>query len=576
MEPGTIVKWHDLSSISYSTPTVVDNSPIFMTAFSCDKGTEALIEINADDFNDMYGKMDFAKHGQSAIQAQNIVDNGGRLFCKRVVAEDSTLANIVFVANATVDDNNVLTIKWTSQSITGCKTFKEVKDAALNLLDAANGVFPLVICSDNGRGVSKKAIRLNPDYLTSSGIGKMFYALSVYEGTGVVETTTISINPETIYSGKNYSLDPTKTAQISGYVDEVVFNAYAGYIANALGLDIDTVKNYDLLNGYTCSGKAVTDFVIDQESVNLNADTGILLAEGTNGSFGDAPVGTTAWTQALVSVFDGTFSNEIYDLDQHKVCAILDANYPDEVKNAIFDLVTFREDCVFFRDYGLGMTNFSLIQEKKFSSFSGKNNKFTSDYVTSYYIEDPNTLKNIEVTMLYDMAAILPGYFNGGGFAPLAGQYNGFVLPAAIKGTLSFTPVITPAVNQKSALDNLRVNYCLFEEAQCVVQSCYTSQAEYTQLSYTCNVTGIQTVVRAVRSACPKSRFAQGSDLSQYEANINKVLEDYIAMFNTLRFTYTGDRLTESQKIFHASIEFAFLNWAQTEYFDVYAINAEE
>ena len=33
-------------------------------------------------------------------------------------------------------------------------------------------------------------------------------------------------------------------------------------------------------------------------------------------------------------------------------------------------------------------------------------NKFIADYATSYTIKDPNTFKNIEVTMLYDMAAI--------------------------------------------------------------------------------------------------------------------------------------------------------------------------
>ena len=139
MYPATIFNWHDLSEIRTDVvPENLDDAPLFMQVFSCDKGTEELIEISGNDFANMYGTMSFDRHGQSAIQAQNIINNGGRLLAKRVVANDSLLANVVIVANVTANSGQV-TVKWTSQSISGCKSFKEVKEAALAL---ATATFP--------------------------------------------------------------------------------------------------------------------------------------------------------------------------------------------------------------------------------------------------------------------------------------------------------------------------------------------------------------------------------------------------------------------------------------------------
>lgn len=576
MYPATIFNWHDLSEIAVDNPTQIDDSPLFMQVFSADKGTEELIEITGADFANMYGTMNFAKHGQSAIQAQAIIDAGGRLFAKRVVAPDSTIANLVLVANVTAGDGAV-TVKWTAQSISGCKNFAEVKEQALQLLDADAGVFPLFIYTDNGRGKSIKAVRLNPDYATSKTIGKMFYTLYVYEGASISEQLTVSFDPTVVYNNQAYRLDEYTNAQITGLVDDTVYEAYLNVVSEALGLTVADTRINDLVFGYTNKGQILEGFTVDQESVDLDADTGILLQEGTNGSFGDAPVGTPAWTQAIVEVFNGTFSNEVYDIDQHKIAAVVDANYPDAVKDAIADFVNFREDCVYLRDYGLGKTTFLEIKEYHDAIDEERRSKFIADYVSSYVIKDPLTKKNIEVTMTYDIASLLPGHIANNAFAPMAGTYNNFILRNAIKGTVSFTPINTPSINQKAAMEELRVNYALFEDNNCVVQCCYSSQEKYTQLSYVNNVIAIQVVMRAIRTACPRQRYALaiGTDLSIYSDAVNNVLSNFITNFDVLRFQYTEDALKASQKIFYASIEFAFLNWAQTEIFDIYAISNE-
>lgn len=606
MYPGTIVNWHDQSHIQEQTTVQdVDNKALFMVVSSFDKGPEGFLEAEKDQFNALFGKMYFHKHGQNAIQAQRIVDAGGRLLVHRVCAEDATLANVILTATVTasesqkvdeegnalyldengdetttVTENPVMvssaSIKWASTSVAGCKTFDEVKEKALELLDEDAGVYPVLFFTDNGRGVSSKAIRLIPDYNTSKGIGKMFFTASVFEGTASIETKSITLDPVVIYQNVAYGLDKTSMIQVKGETLEVAYEAYLDKIASTLGSTVDVVRNYDLVYGYTEKGAVIDGLSLDAESIDLNANYGIELKEGSNGAFGDAPVGTEAWAEAMRAVWAGEVTDKVWDVDQYKIAAVVDANLPLVVKEAMAQFVTFRQDCVFFRDLGLNLNTF--LEIKAAYDKNKTKNRFIADYCTSYMVKDKLTKKNINVTMMYDFVECLVNHFNTGAHTPLAGVINSFVLKEAIKGTINFTPIITPTVNQKEAMDDLRVNYAIFEEDNCVVQSLYSSQDMNTQLSYINNVLAIQEVIRAIRRVCPKHRFSlvTGSDMSYYAKSVNNVLKEFANNFSVLQFIYTKDPLKASQKIFYASIKFAFHDWAQTEIFDVYAINSIE
>lgn len=609
MYPGTIFNWHDNSAITVpEVPSEIDDAPLFMQVFSSDKGTEDLIEISGSDFDAMYGTMRFDKHGQSAIQAKNIINAGGRLYAKRVVAENSTLANRVLCATVTHTSDTLVTVKWEAKTIENAKTVDEVIEAAREFANTS-GVYPLIVYADNGRGVSGKSVRLNPDYSTSKTIGKTFYTLVVYENSNITEQATVSFDPTVVYNDTAYRLDKTTNIQITGTVIDDIYELYVQDLATVIkapqgyvGTDTDYVRSLDIIYGYDNRGNILTNFKFDDTGDDPNVAYGITLESGDNGDFGETPaVNTTenataftAWKNAIVNVFNGSFSDEVWDVDQHKIAAVVDANYPVEVKDAIFLFVSFRKDCMFFRDYGCGanalnddLTTYNSILTA-YNSFnrsisiqgsdvfySTVRNYFTSDFATYYQIKDPVTKKNIEVTMCYDLANILVSHIANVPFAPLAGTANGMILSSAIKGTLNFVPVVAPQMNQKDALDKIRVNYAIFEDDNCVIQSCYTSQESYTQLSYSGNVLGIQRVLRAVRTACPKQRYSlsTANDLQDYATAVNNVLSNYVTNFDVLNFIYQEDRLKISQKIFYASIEFAFLNWAQTEIFDVYAIN---
>jgi hypothetical protein len=605
MYPGTFFNWYDQSAINTTDANVIDNSPLFMVVSSFDKGPENFMEISGSEFNSLFGTMSFERHGQNAIQTQRIIDAGGRIFVKRVCAEDATLGNVIFVAHltttetqkvdedgnpiylddageeTTVDTGNPVmissvSIKWEAVGVTDCTNIEDVKTKALELLDEDAGVYPLLIFTDNGRGESGKSIRLIPDYSTSKTIGSMFYSATVFEGTKVVESVPATFDPETIYSNNSYAISGNLMNQVKCATLVPVYEAYITKIAEALGIDVNVARSYDLIYGYTNKGSSIDGLTIDAESIDLNSEYGIELKQGSNGTFGDKPVNSPAWTEAIRKVYAGEAGDEVWDVDQHKLAAICDANFPITIKEEIARFVNFRKDCVFFRDLGLDLTTF--IQINAAYSENTMRNCFIADYCTSYEVKDPGSKRNIKVTMMYDFVECLVAHLATAPYNPLAGTANSFVLKEAIKGTINYTPIITPSVNQKQAMDDIRVNYAIFEDDNCVVQTLYTSQEKYTELSYVNAVLGIQQVARAVRTACPKNRYSMvtNNDLSSYAKAVNTVLSAFSGNFARLEFSYTKDPLKISQKIFYATIKFAFHQWAQTEIFDLYAINIED
>ena len=681
MYTGTVFNWHDNSGFETGAAAVdTTNRPLFMVVNSFDKGPEKLVEVDATNFNALFGTMSYAKHGQGSIQAQRIIDAGGRLLVKRVCAADSALANSVLVA--TIDGNE---LSWSIEPIETVEvregsliverephTFEEVKKAALEFYDKANNTYPLFVITDIGRGISNKAVRIIPDYDTSRGLEKMIYRFNVYEGTTLLENANISFDPTYTFNGDYYGLDKNRMTQVTGEVIPEIYEEYLETVTKLVypaATELDKYKKivsrFDLINAYTFKGENIYVYDADDkptsnialklkldESGNIDgADLNVLYGNkfgftGTYGKYTESPakygnehdvydfingddadlikdaeptipeptdptydevvaqVAYRRWVLDIASVFlgydtDGSAIDEVWDCDSHKIFAIADANYHKIIKDCIVNFVEFRKDCLFLRDSGIGFydvksavdvyTNYTLanylVKEGSDYDFNGDElpyiatnmrSKFVADYGTTYEVVDPISRKNIEVTMIYDMVSNLTTlYIDQGPFAPLAGTYNGFQLASAIPGTINFTPIVTPTSNQKQAIDDIKLNYAIFEEEDtCVVQSNYTSQNANTQLSYINNVLAIQEVARVVRAACPRNRFRliTGSDMSEYATAVSRVLQSYNSYFEVLEFQYTQDNLRSVQKIFYASINFSFNNWAQTEIFDLYAL----
>lgn len=625
MYPGTIVNIIDQSYLGDTDSTSVDNSPLYLAVSSFDRGPEDLrVVTTANDFYALYGKkMNFAKHGQPAIQAANDIAAGARLLIKRIVPDDALLGNLILTVTAKattvatkvtdggegvsldylktgieneaatdkykVDaDKSTLTLKWESTSVTNCATAKDVLDQVKAAEDPVvtsdgtdevtitkTGKFTMFVITDNGRSADAKSVRIVADYNLSKNLSDMIYDVIVYDGSTILDSATATLNPTTVYNDTLYGFNEFTTPQVKFYTVDGEFTKYLSFIASSLGITEDEARACDLITGRDSRNAALSGVSVDAESVDLGSVYGIELANGSDGAFADKAFGTEEWADKAVEVFDGTFDDSVWDVDTYKIAAVFDANYPTKVKNAIAEFVNFRKDCAYFRDYGLDCFSYNSIMEY-YKSINDDYKVFNiADYYTTYMIYDPETRLRERVTMMYDFSAAVVPIFADGAYRPMAGYINNVILPSAIEGTINFVPKITPKANQKSMLDDARINYAIFMDGSCIVQSLYTSKlGTMSQLSYMNNTLAIQEVARALRTACPKFRytFVTGTDFQVYADACNSVLQNFKSHFSELSFTYVQSPIESMHKIFHAAVQFKFGNWAQTEIFDLYAL----
>jgi hypothetical protein len=613
MYAGSEFNWYDQSSITTAAAAVDINPKVrYLCLITSDKGTEDLTTLYGDDWTSMYGSSpSFEKHGQPLLQAKRIIDAGGVCVTKRLVADDATLANVALVASVSTETRNksdangnplyidasgnettdpgtdnarstyeVAIISHGLMSLEGAHDVNDVVDNAVEATFPENGVYPLFVFSDNGRGSSGKNISISPQYTLSKNGKYMIYTAKVMEGTTRTEQVKFTIDPTIISNGSSlalseYSMDQVSCATITDNVE-----AYLAKLAEITGYGTDYLRTQDFLFGKTLKGNDIAGIEFDESSVDITATYGVELQNGTNGSFGDNPFGTDAYIQKAVDYISGEETDEIYDYTVCNVDVVFDANYPDKLKAAIADFVDYRQDMFFFRDLGLDLTSYEAVYNAMYDSACVPS-KFNAAYLTSYDVYDPTTKKPIQVTMLYNMAPLMIAFFNGGRNRPLCGPTNGMSFTDYIPGTVRFSPRITPKTNQKSLLEDIRVNYATRVDAasdELTIETCYTSQDAYTQASFINNILAIQQVVKAVREYSPKVRyqFYTTSDFSDYASTIEaNVLANYKSNFNTLELVYTQDEIMAAQKIFKAAIRVACGTFIQTEIYDVFIINAE-
>lgn len=586
--------------------------PLFMLAFSSEKGPETLRLTKGSIFNKLYGDdISFAKHGQPLLQAALIASNGGTILAKRVVAEDSTLANIAVIAKVkstqvqktnskgeplytdknteketTEADGNEKIMITAAEIVYECKSVADKKnlesikteiekDAVIEGVEGTTFVYPLFIIADNGRGVSNKRFKISPDYNTSKNAEYMTYVFSTIEKNKTTESFTFTMNPDVIEAGFNKSLDngiKRLSNQLVSKLFESNVYAFVEKVAEISKNSVEYCVNNDLLFGRDRRGNLIPSVVVDlDKGANLSYTYGTNLENGSNGAFGTAPFNTKAYEEQLVKVFDGTFSNEIYDVDNYKIDLIVDANYPVKVKRAIESFVDFREDFMYIRDMGL---NVKSIDEIISNNIDNSKSKYCATYHTSYDIIDPYTKKQIPVTIGYSLTKLLMEHFKNGRNRPMAGQLYNMIIPEAIEGTVNFLPKITPAYDQKETLSDAKINYASYFDGLLTLETLYTSQEKNSQFSYINNILAIQEVIKAIRTRCPKMRysFIDGEDLEKYKEDVEAVLNKYSNNFLQLKLVYTKDESMLSNKIFYASLQVKFRNFVQTEYFKIYAL----
>lgn len=612
--PGTIDKWFDHSGIQAPTIVEIAPRPLMLHAAAFERGPEKLMRVYGEEFYKLFGYfIDVDKYGQAGIQAANIIDNGGELLIKRIVADDATLGNIVVVANVSTDrvqktdtdgnplyldpntgaettdagDNNeavminVASIKYELVTVPNAKDAKDVEDAALDCFveneDDQKFAYPLFYIYDNGRGETTKRFGVEPMYSISKNQKYMIYRLK-YLGSKDLDAEQVyfSLAPGILYLNESMDISMASTNMLqcgAASLPDAV-EAFYAKVSEISGIAPDELFACDLLFAKNSKGGAKTGLSLDDSGEDLGISMGFALQSGSNGAFGDCPIETEEYEQALLDFFDGTFDSDIYNLDRFKIDVCVDANYPYSVKKAIVRLANFRKDFFFFGDLGAEIETYENAVNKLYEM---PKSFYCAWYGQAYDIKNPFTKKYTHVTITYSLARLMINHLNNTTNAPYCGILYGFTIPEAIEGSINWTPKITPEVNQKTLCDDLRLNYASILQDVLTLETEFTAQEELTQLSFLNNVIAIQFIIKDCREHCPSFRysFISTNDLSTYKNNVSNIINKYTGWFESLEFVYVQDDIMKANKIFEADLKVKHKDFVQSELFNIYVLGTD-
>lgn len=436
--------------------------------------------------------------------------------------------------------------------------------------------YPLFVIADNGRGDSSKRFNISPDYAVSKNLKFVLYKLNHIGSLNLDnEYIRFACDPDTIYMDSNMSLSESgkEMVQLQPAAISESVTKFISRVAEFSGIEREALVQMDILFGKNNKGESIPQITIDTDGYDLSSDFGMTLQNGSNGDFGSAPFGTEAYSKKLVDFFSGVEDASIFDVDEWKIEACVDANYPLEVKNAITKLVDFRKDFTFFRDLGIGLESHDAIQ----LILKGlTDTMYAANYCQSYDIVDPFTRKQIPVTICYSIARLLINHLNDHRNCPFCGEMYSINIPEAIDGTVSYIPRITPSADQKQMLYDLHLNYASMVNGILTIETQINSQTEETQCSYINNIFVVQNIIRDIRILCPRVRYSfidQASGLDRYAQDVNNVLKQHTEEVTELTFEWSSDDVMLANHIFNATINIKFKAYADFEKFTIYVID---
>jgi hypothetical protein len=597
----------EISTTAVSRPTA-----IMMCPYTSDKGTEDWeLLYGLTDFTDRKGSISFVKHGQAQLSVAEALRSGAFVLAKRMVSDDAALANVTIKARVVKADDVSYVYFYTSSAV-NIETFDEACESGYGKFDPDAEVgdagldVPLFTVTPMGRGVSNIFIRINPEYITSKSTSYIKYSFEVYEGVDLIESIIFTMNPDIIVDNVAYAMNP-KIKSGSNQVRVQLYEDGLYKLVSALAetatdgsesIPVSTLINMDFINALDRKGTTAIAGIVTKAptggdgsdawttnkpadittAYDLSAAPGVPLANGTFGAMGVSPVANaTEYEKMLLGAFGANttstlFDPIIYDLDAYKVDFIPDCNWPLSVKKAVTDLVDFRGDLVFLADFGT--TKNTLTDIKEYAQ-NMQNSKYVAMYHNYCKILNPYTKKEITVTMPYLLISRLVNHISGGVGRAFAGIANEIYFPEIVEGSVNFLPVEIPGQDQKQELVDYNINYISYYDGTPVMETMYTNDDEYTQLSFLHNVMAVQEIIKVIRTRCPRTRytFLDGDDLDTYLEDVEKLVAQYSTNFKSISVQYMEDEKYESNNIFYAVLKVQFKNFIQEEYFKIIAIS---
>jgi hypothetical protein len=470
--------------------------------------------------------------------------------------------------------------------------------------------YPLFTIAEQGRGQSAKSFKIVPDNLVSKNLSFMYYTLSIIEDGNVIESARFAMLPDTLYRSECIDMNMVASTNLqfsqAHCYEDAVF-AFIEDVAKISGaMDVDELQQHDFIFGTLRKGTAI-------DGITIDTDNGLALSENevsvespikANGQFDDSPalyksdlialqelaffsddstvLANSDYSDLTPGDFDVT--DDIYDLDSYQIDAVFDANYDIKVKGKIAELANYRGDFFYFRDHGFKAEDYETIYNLIDGSYYGSDaenvikSTYVADWVQYYDVINPYDMKQISVTITYDLSYKMISHILNSVNVPFAGKRNNATITSIVKNTLNYKPRVTPNVNEKEELEDIKCNFGTYFKDDFIIETLWTSQEDYTQLSFINNVMAVQKVIKALRVFFPSIRYqfiTSTEDLQSYTTSINEFLSSYSSMFAELRFEYIQDSVAAANKIYRAALYFRFNDFAQGEQIDAYMLPTE-
>lgn len=484
-----------------AAPTVDTNSK-FICVFRSPMGIDNTVVKKTDlkDFKATFGKSDYAKYGQPLMMPLAMLSTGSAsCYCMRVMPEDAYAANCVLVMKYKFDtETGKMVIKYSAsyigkENFSSPSFYKTQKAFKTQLRMYAQALrtnepdgegflqIPLVTFRMSGRGTYgnnyRWRIARNVEYETDYGI-KMFSfeALNTMEGLQKTSTFVGALTTSKKYVGLTLINDILDSQEKGAAVmdvqvfDDYLEEVYNEYVDFVKGLDEelqDEIPDLDCFDPFfgravgsdeLCGNIEIIPESLGTDDISVDRPQGIQLAGGDDGAFSSTNSDQAiyeATTQCYIDAFEGNLDKMILSTRRVPADAILDANYPFEVKEALATFANFREDCLLYLDAG---TETTLAQiDNMIEQYKVFNTRNISKEFQHYTTRDFETQKKVEVTVTFFFAQTLANHYRQyGSHVPFVKAYT--QLTGHIKDSLE--PVVDDIdLDVKEKLYKNRINY---------------------------------------------------------------------------------------------------------------------
>lgn len=510
---------NDYTQFDDQASTPVDTNSKFIAVFRSSMGIDNVFVKKNDltDFKKTFGKSDYSKYGQPLMMPLAMLGSGNAtVYCMRVMPDDAYAANCILSMMYKMDeDTGKFIIKYRASYIDKsvfsgdsfyktAKMFKKQLKLYAQALKTnepdADGFYtiPLVTFRMAGRGKYgndyRWRIARNVDYENDYGI-KMFSfeALSTTNGLEKVATYVGSMITSPQYNSITLINDVLDDAEVGDAVMDIQvleenyeevyekFKEFVESLDETMQDEIPAIDEWDPFFGRLVSSDVVNKNIeIVEESegsddISVDRPQGTSLVGGDDGVFGQTD--EQAIYRAEVEVYNKAFQGEFdrYILSSRRIpCdALLDANYPFEVKQTLADLANTRNDCLLYLDAGVETTLAEI--DNIIEDYSIFNTRNISKEFQHYTVKDLETKKKCEVSVTYFYAQMLPKHFRDvGAHIPFVKAYS--QLSGHVKNTLE--PSIDDIdMDIKEKLYTNRINYFETVEEN-VYQRCSQNTAQ--------------------------------------------------------------------------------------------------